>query len=193
MRLRKLHSILVISAVCAVPLSSMAQTSSTANMGAVDRYVEANTKKLDGSDKRFLENAAQNGQAEIEGSKLAQKQSTSADVKAFAGQMLDAHTALNQELVTLASKKGVEAPTEPSLTQKVELKALNMTDKSFDTTYADRIGVKANEKTLKLFQEAASDAKDPEVKAFAQKHIPDLEKHLQLAKALQSKVESEKQ
>lgn len=194
MRFRRLQSVLVISAICALPLGSMAQTpAGTTRATDSTVSVKADVKPLDDSDKRFLEHALQGGQGEIEGSKLAQKQSTTPEVKQFAAKMVAAHTAINHGLVALAAKKGIEAATELTLTQKVELTALNMTDRSFDTTYADRFGVKAHEKTLKLFQEAGMDAKDPDVKAFAQQHIPDLEKYLQQAKALQANVESNRQ
>lgn len=65
-------------------------------------------------DRQFLENAAQAGHAEIEGSKLAAQKSNNADVKAFAAQMIKDHTKVGDELLRLASSKGYTPPTEPS-------------------------------------------------------------------------------
>jgi putative membrane protein len=50
------------------------------------------------------------------------------------------------------------------------------------------MGVTAHEDTVKLFQKASADAKDPEVKAFATKTLPKLQHHLQMAQDLKKAV-----
>lgn len=47
--------------------------------------------------------------------------------------------------------------------------------------------VEDHEKALKLAQDAAKNAKDPELKAMAQKAAPDIQQHLQMAKQLSDK------
>lgn len=150
------------------------------------------SSQLAGDDKDFLENAAQAGHTEIEGSKLAQTHATSADVKAFAEKMIQDHTKVGEELNALAKSKGYTPPTEPSLAQKASLKMLDMRDDSFDSKYADKIGVSAHEDAVKLFKKASTDAKDPDIKAFAAKTLPALEQHLEMAKALKQKVDQAK-
>jgi putative membrane protein len=141
------------------------------------------------SDRNFMEQAAQNGFAEIEGSKLAQSKSGNDKVKAFAQQMIDDHTKANEELSALASKKNVKLPTEASTVQKSTAKAMSALDGArFDRQYAETIGVKAHEDTLKMFQKAASGAKDPDVKAFAAKTVPALEQHLKMARDLRASL-----
>ncbi|NGM86561.1 DUF4142 domain-containing protein [Parapusillimonas sp. SGNA-6] len=162
--------------------------SGTMQNGATDKPGD----QLDGGDRRFLENAAQGGHAEVEGSKMAQEKAKSATVKQFAEQMIQDHTKVNEELAALAKQKGYTPPTEPSLMQRAELKTLSMTDDSFDKMYASRIGVAAHEDTLKMFQDAAANAKDPDIKAFAAKHVPALQKHLEMAKAMQQEVDGKK-
>ena len=144
--------------------------------------------QLAGPDKDFLENAAQSGHFELEGSKLALTKSSNADVKTFAQKMVDDHGKVGAELAALASKKGFEAPTGPSLMQQAKLKTLDMSDDGFDKRYAEMIAVTAHEEAVTLFRKASEDAKDPEVKAFAAKVLPALKEHLTLAQALQSKV-----
>lgn len=146
-------------------------------------------QKLDSADEDFLENAAQSGHAEIEGSRMAQEKANSAEVREFAEQMIKDHSAVDEELKALAKAKGYTPPTEPSIVQKTELKALSMTDDGFDKMYASRIGVAAHESAVKLFREGVADTKDPDVKAFAEKTLPKLEHHLEMAKTLQQKVE----
>lgn len=162
--------------------SSLAPAPATSGAGA--------GKSVPHSDRSFIEDAAQGGHAEIEGSKLAQQKSKNADVKAFADQMITDHTKVGNELDGLASSKGVKAPTEPSMLQKAELKTLGALDGSkFDKMYADRIGVAAHESTVKKFRDASQNAKDPDVKAFAAKNLPALEHHLQMARDLKAKLD----
>lgn len=137
------------------------------------------------SDEAFMKQAAQNGHAEIEASKLAQQKAKRADVKAFAEAMVNDHTKVDGELKQLAASKKVELPTEPSLKQKGELKMIDVGDADkFDQRYTKAFGVKAHQETIKLFEEAAAKASDPEVKAFAQKTLPSLKHHLEMARAL---------
>jgi putative membrane protein len=132
-----------------------------------------------------MKQAAQNGHAEVEASKLAQQKAKRAEVKAFADAMVTDHTKVGDELKQLAASKKVELPAEPSIKQKAELKMIDVGDADkFDQRYAKSFGVSAHEDTIKLFQEAAKDATDQDVKAFAQKTLPALQHHLEMARAL---------
>ena len=137
------------------------------------------------SDKSFMKAAAHAGAAEIEASKLAQTKAKSADVKSFADSMVTDHTKVADELKALAASKNVKLPDGPSVTQKAELKLIDAGDNDkFDERYAKNFGVKAHEDTIKLFEEASREAKDPEVKAWAAKTLPGLKHHLEMAQAL---------
>ena len=149
--------------------------------------------RLARQDEAFLKQAAENGHADVEGSKLAERKATNDKVKAFAKQMIDDHTKAGSELNALASSKGVQVPSEPSTAQKGRLKKLEAADGSqFDQRFADDLGVKAHEDTVKLFQKAAKDAKDADVKAWASKTLPTLEQHLQQARELKTAVSARK-
>ena len=74
--------------------------------------------KVEGKDADFLKQAAQNGHAEVEASKLAQTKATQADVKSFASKMVEDHQKAHQELAQLAQSKGVKLPDDPSLMQR---------------------------------------------------------------------------
>jgi putative membrane protein len=146
----------------------------------------ATTERLAGADLRFLKQAARNGHAEVEAGKLAQSKATNAEVKTFAQHMIDEHTQFADELTKLAASKGVELPTGPSIPQRAKLKMLAAVSGSrFDRKFADQFGVKAHEETVELFRNATEKAKDPDVKAFAQKTLTGLERHLAMAKTMQ--------
>jgi putative membrane protein len=137
------------------------------------------------SDAAFMKEAAHAGAAEIEASKLAVAKARNADVKAFANSMIADHTKVADELKALAATKNVTLPDAPSVKQKAEIKLIDAGDNDkFDERYAKAFGVKAHEETIQLFEEASREAKDPEVKAWAQKTLPGLKHHLEMAKAL---------
>ncbi|AZS82622.1 DUF4142 domain-containing protein [Achromobacter spanius] len=148
--------------------------------------------KLDSNDRDFIEDAAQSGHMEIEGSKMALEKSQNAEVKKFAQQMIDDHTKAGQRLASLAKSKGVEAPTEPSLMQKAKLKTLGLRDEGFDEAYAEGVGVSAHEDAVKLFEQASNEVKDPELKQFATETLPKLRQHLEMAKTLEQSVKNAK-
>ncbi|WP_457320558.1 DUF4142 domain-containing protein [Roseateles sp. P5_E11] len=137
------------------------------------------------SDKSFMKEAAHAGAAEIEASKLAQSKAKNADVKSFADSMITDHTKVADELKALAASKNVTLPDGPSVKQKAEIKLIDAGDNDkFDERYAKTFGVKAHQNTIKLFQDAAQNAKDPEIKAWAERTLPGLRHHLEMAQAL---------
>jgi putative membrane protein len=142
------------------------------------------------SDARFLKKAANAGHYEVEGSKLALKKSNNAEIQKFAKQMVDDHTKAAEELKALALKKKVEVPVEPNFMQKGSLMLLGTHDgKNFDEEYAEHVGVDAHEATIELFEDAAKSAEDADIKQFANKTLPTLKHHFEMAKALDNAVD----
>lgn len=134
----------------------------------------------------FVDNAAQSGITEVEAGKLALQKSSSADIKTFAQHMVDDHTKANQQLMALAKKHDLEVPDDAALMDKAKKAILEMRDESFDKAYANN-QVNAHEEAVELFKKEASSSDNAELKAFATEKLPTLEKHLQMAKELQSK------
>ena len=140
----------------------------------------------------FVDKAAAGGIAEVETSRLALEKSASADVKKFANMMITDHSKANDELATIAKKNDIEVPDTTTLVKQAKEKLLDMRDESFDSAYANN-QVKAHENTIELFKKQANTVTDDkvkgatELKAFAQKMLPALEKHLAHAKELQAK------
>jgi putative membrane protein len=164
-----------------IHLSRMALVAGVAALGLM-----AATAASARSDADFMKQAAQNGAAEIEASKLALQKAQRSEVKAFAEKMVADHTKTSDELKQLAASKKVSLPDGPSMKQKAELKMISAGDDAkFDERYAKTFGVKAHEDTIKLFEEAAKGATDADVKAFAQKTLPALNHHLDMARSLE--------
>ena len=147
----------------------------------------AHAADVSSTDKSFMKNAAESGAFEIQGSQLADQTSQNPQVKTFAEKMVADHTKVASDLTALASTKQVTLPTDPSTTQKAKLKLLSKkTGGSFDKSYADGVGVSAHKDTIALFEKEADKGSDPDVKAFAEKNLPALKEHLQMAESLQS-------
>lgn len=202
MTLRKLP--LGVLAACAVLAThaALAQTypAAPANQPAVrpppPDPTPANERRADRdlarADRDFLENASQAGQVEIEASRLAEQSAASAEVKNFARRMIDEHVKSHGALVALATRKGVSLPDDPSIMQRTELAALKAASgETFDKIYASRIAVNAHENAVELFRDAARKVEDRDIKAFAAKQLPGLEKHLALARTLRERVGKE--
>ncbi|MDB5930484.1 MAG: hypothetical protein JWR60_2191 [Polaromonas sp.] len=120
--------------------------------------------------------------AEIETGKMALEKSQNDQVKKFAQQMIDDHTAALKEMQTLAQSKGVTLPDGTDLQHKTMATALKaMTGDTFDAQYMKRVGVNDHQRTVQLLQKAQKNAKDPELKAMATKMLPTVQHHLQMA------------
>jgi putative membrane protein len=136
-------------------------------------------------DTAFLRQAAQWGLAEVAASKMALVKSRSPTVKSFADAVLADHARLHEQLQTLAADADVELPVGLTLRQKLELRLLrDGADDTFDERFANTFGVKAYERTIRLFEAAATDAQDPDVQAFAVSALPWLRERLVDAKGL---------
>lgn len=170
-------------------LLSTAALALAVSMGA---HAADSAPKLSHQDKSFLKDAAEGGNAEVAGSKVALAQSGNADVKTFAQMMVDDHGKAGAELKGLADQKGVKVSDTPTITQKTEIKVLSeRKGASFDQHYADSIGVKDHQDTIKLFQKEVDKGTDPDVKAWASKTLPTLQHHLEAAQALKAKTDAE--
>jgi|GEM_PF-529663 len=133
----------------------------------------------------FVEEASAKGLAEIESSKLALEKTNSTEVRKFAQTMIEDHTKANQELATIARTKKLDVSDDPELMNQAKAMVLKVRNgESFDEAYANN-QVMAHKQTIKLFQNA-SNMKDAELKAFAQKTLPKLQHHLDMALKLQS-------
>lgn len=156
-------------------------------MGGGQGAAAARKSQLSRADEGFISQAAQNGHAEVEASKMALEKASDPKVKEFAKHMVEDHTKANEELRSLASSKGVELPDGPSLLQKGKSKLMLSTadGEDFDRRYMDSMGITAHEDTIELFEKAVKEAEDAEVKAFAQKTLPKLQEHLKMAQEIQ--------
>ncbi|MDX8468587.1 DUF4142 domain-containing protein [Mesorhizobium sp. VK23B] len=126
---------------------------------------------------------------EIQSSKLAEQKSASADVKAFAGQMIADHTKIGEDFKAALSQGQTTSsikPSDPALQPREqqmlgELKSAS--GKDFDQKYIE-MQTDAHKDAVALFSTYANSGDDPAIKEFAKKELPVLKMHEKHAKEL---------
>src|SRR5258708_19560713 len=111
------------------------------------------------------------------------KNGTSFQVKNLGQKLVRDHTAGNKELEQLVARKGVTLPTEIDAKHQKDLDALaKLNGAEFDKAYLHH-AVVDHQKDIKKFQAEADKGADQDLKAFAQKQLPILQQHLDMAKS----------
>jgi putative membrane protein len=133
----------------------------------------------------FVKAAMQDGMAQVALGKLALQKSSNNDVKQFAQKMVQDHEQANQQLESIAKSKGLSVPNKLDARYEAMVKSLSAkSGASFDRAYAQHMA-KGHAMAVALF-ESASKSSDPELAAFAQKTLPTLQEHEQLADNLRA-------
>ena len=135
----------------------------------------------DHGDKGFVDKAALSGNAEVKLSKLAMDKGQSTDVKQFARRMVEDHTKANMELKQIADKKNLAVPTKLDAEhQKIYDRLAKLEGSEFDHEYMRAMAMDHDDAT-KLFKDQSQNGQDPELKSFAMKTLPIIEKHDDMA------------
>jgi putative membrane protein len=161
----------------------------TAKEDSTEVAEEQNEEKLASDDAEddadFLVKAASGGMLEVELGKMALQKASSPGVKKFAQQMVNDHGKANEELKALAAKKNITLPTTPGDEAQEHINDLaKYSGAEFDKKYMELMH-KDHQEDLDLFKEAAEDAEDAEVKAFAAKTLPVLTSHHKMAEQME--------
>ncbi|MEA3192397.1 MAG: putative rane protein [Betaproteobacteria bacterium] len=150
-------------------------------------------QSLGKQDAQFLRQMGEADLAEVEAGKLAAQKASSAEVKQFAQHMIEEHSKGMKEGEGLAKAKGQQPPASPDKKHQAAMKKLeSMSGDAFDKAYMKEM-VQGHQEVLKMLQTAAKSAQDPDIKAAAQKKIPTVQKHLDMAKTTVASLDGGKQ
>jgi putative membrane protein len=139
------------------------------------------------AEKKFATDAAQGGLAEVELGQLALQKGTSPQVKQFAQRMVTDHSQANSELMQLGKSENLDLPAQVDAKEKSEMDRLRgMSGSAFDAAYMQHM-VQDHQKDVADFTKQAQSGSDPGLKSFAQKYLPVLQQHLQMAQAAEPK------
>jgi putative membrane protein len=132
-------------------------------------------------------------QGEVDAGKLASTKASNADVKSFAREMVKDHEAMDAKGSKLASSAGGTAQnrlsdsvTSANHATSSQLQSAG-SGAAFDKAYVDA-QVAGHQNALTFLQRAQSSAQNADLKKLISSAIPDVQKHLDRAKSLQSKV-----
>ena len=192
-------AIVVLGACSEKNTSGMPETDTTATTGQSVQETSTATATATGAtggtssamteeDKTFVSEAGMGGLFEVQAGNLALQKAQSADVKAFAQQMVTDHGNANAQLAQLATTKGVALPTELGGPHKGAYDHLNMlSGAEFDKAYMMHM-VEDHDKDVVAFEKASTTAMDGDVKTFAGTTLPVLKEHQSKAKEVSSKL-----
>jgi putative membrane protein len=141
----------------------------------------AHAASLSNADKQFMTRAAKTDMTEAHEGQMAESQATRADVREFAKTLAQDHTESYNHLAKIAARDGVSIPNGIDAGKDPAIKQLtHMKGASFDRQFA-RDEIAAHRHALAAYKHESAHGQDAEVKAYATKMIPVLEKHLHLA------------
>jgi len=140
------------------------------------------------SDQDFVTKAAQGNSAEVELGKIVAAKTKDPNVKQFAQMMVKDHTTALNELQELAQTKNLNFNDDlPDDAKALQTKFSSDTGKQLDKDYMDNM-VEDHQKDVQEFTDQSQKAKDPDVKQWASKTLPTLQKHLEKAQQIDAKL-----
>ena len=135
----------------------------------------------------FVKSAAHLGHAEVEAAEVVLRKASEPQVRRLAEQMKRDHTTANEELKAWAAAQGVEVPGGPSPLQWARIRMLGALEAShLARRYVDKQGIDAHEEAIALYQRAAREARQRELKAYVERQLPVLRHHLEAARGVKA-------
>ena len=149
--------------------------------GSADRNVKS-------GDKDFVHDLAIANTAEIELGRLAAERAANPEVKKFGQMMVDDHSKANDQLSQIAQSKHLTVPQKISSKDQATYDRLSgLTGDAFDRAYI-KLMVQDHKKDVQEFKKQSTSGADPELKQFASTTLPTLEKHLQDAESIATRL-----
>jgi putative membrane protein len=146
------------------------------------------TSSLSAADRSFISQAAYSSLAEVDLGKLAQAQASSQQVRDFGGRMVTEHTQMNNDLIALASNKGITPPSSTDDGREAIADMLEqLSGSDFDRQYIPQ-QLADHETTLALFQGQANRGKDVELRQFAQRYTPVIQRHVEMLRRMSTQA-----
>ena len=136
------------------------------------------------TDQEFMKKVAEGGHNEMGLSKVALDKGVTGETKTFANMMVQDHTKAGNELKPIAAQKNVDLPMDMDAEHKtLQDQMNNLSGEQLQQQYAQQM-VTDHEKTVAVFQSEIQNGQDADVKAFAQKTLPTIQEHLDMARKL---------
>ena len=140
------------------------------------------------SDTKFAMEAAMGGMAEVEMGRVAAQKGASDEVRQFGQRMVDDHSKANQDLMQVASAKGLTLPTALDAKHQADVQKLSaLSGDKFDKEYVGMM-VKDHKEDVAEFQKESTGGADADIKSFAARTLPVIQDHLQMIQRIHDKM-----
>ncbi len=145
--------------------------------------VQEQQGQITAEDREFLTTAIQAGLAEVQLARLALENAQDEQVRSFAERMVEAHTAANQQLVSLAETAGMTPPTAMDQRhQDLHRQLSELAGEAFDRQYMQG-QVQDHRTAVELYSTEATQPRGP-VDQLAGQMLPTLREHLEMAQQI---------
>jgi predicted outer membrane protein len=131
---------------------------------------------------------------EVELAKMAREKGSINGVRAYADQLIQDHTSLDQTVVAMAQKGGNLKAVRRSAHETADEKTVERKLKSANGAKFDKLFLQQassdHERLIRRLQQDREDASDEDLEALIDKTIPILEQHKELAQILMNKEQA---
>jgi len=140
------------------------------------------------SDANFLQQAVHTESAETQIGQLALQKGNSSGVKKLGQMLIDDHAASGQEATRLANTLQVSLPVDQGVDKEATYRALSgLSGTAFDNAFINAV-IRNSQAAIENY-EAQAQSGNAEVAAYANKTLPLLERHLQMARMLKMRTQ----
>jgi putative membrane protein len=136
-------------------------------------------------EEEFIHQAAQGGMMKARLGEIAAEKASARPIKEIGASIVKEHNKANQELQTLATKRGVVLEKDLNAKHRETVdRVAKLTGEEFDKAFASEM-ISSHKKGVSAFGKAGASAKDADLKAFIEKTLAVLKLHLQKLEALE--------
>lgn len=141
-----------------------------------------------GDDVKFVTDMAEACLIEIKIGNMARQKGADKRVKNFGAMMVKELTRGRKRLDSLAKTKKIQLPDSISWNNEVSIKQLSQkTGQDFDRAYLEKMS-RDYRNAIAQFEHTAHYGYDPQIKAFANRHLMTVQRHLDLIDAIHSTI-----
>lgn len=137
------------------------------------------------AERAFLTSAVENSRQQMRLAEVGVNHAANSEVRSHAQQLAVDYRQMTDGLEALISRKGVAGAPVGGTSESYRKLAESTT---FDREFV-RLAAQTTDRTLTLFEQTASDARDPDVRAFAAAQLPVLRAHRAVILALKKTMD----
>ncbi len=188
---KKILSFASILILCACNNSSKdsVEKADSTNQAIQDSAINNNKSVVEEAGSSFLVRVADAGMVEKKLISFAMGKAVYQPVKDFAAMLNKDQASLDNQVKTLANQKKIVLPQSISEAKQKEIDMLEKSQgKELDKTFINMM-ISKHQNSIVMFEKALQEVVNYDIKTFAEKTLPILKSHLEMAKSLQKKYQ----